>query len=219
MNGVYPFAELGLSYLEDTKQLTPVLKTFDIKFDSIDVTTDRKPFVNVLLKVFHHMLPPIVSFSMKGIVRSLVPRISNLLIDPTIQIPNAHGGTDPYHVVINQNPVLSKDYAKFNVSLEEGKGYAFTRMRDESKKSPFELYLQGYQDGNDGTFYRVMGLDIEKDFQDELKAQNIDVAKSIDISDDFPKRKRFGFSEKYHSDFDSHSYPRSRNGEENMKYF
>lgn len=37
IDGVNPFAELGLSYLSDTKQLTPVLKTFDIKFKSIDV--------------------------------------------------------------------------------------------------------------------------------------------------------------------------------------
>ena len=73
------------------------------------------------------------------------------------------------------------------------------------------MYLQGYQDRDDGTFYRVMGLDIEKDFQDELKAQNIDVAQSIGVSDDFPKRKRYGFSEKYH--------PRPRNGEDYAKYF
>lgn len=37
INGVNPFAQLGLNYLKDTKQLTPVLKTFDIKFQSIDV--------------------------------------------------------------------------------------------------------------------------------------------------------------------------------------
>jgi hypothetical protein len=39
ITGVNPFAQLGLAYLSDTKQATPVLKTFDIKFTSIDVIT------------------------------------------------------------------------------------------------------------------------------------------------------------------------------------
>lgn len=176
---------------------------------------DRKPFVNVFLKVFHHMLPPIVSFSMKGVVKSLVPRISGLLIDPKIVIPNNHGGFDPYHVVVNQDPELTKQYAKFNVSLEGGDGHAFTQMRDESKKSPFELYLEGYQDGNDGNFYRVMGLDIEKDFKDELKSQNIDTPDFVNT----PKKTRFRFSKKYEETFEAPPPRHRAHGTHNLKYF
>jgi hypothetical protein len=156
---------------------------------------------------------------MKAIVRSLVPRISALLIDPKIEIPNSHGSLDPYHVAVNEPPVLNKQYAKFNVSLEEGNGHAFTQMRDESKKSPFELYLEGYRDGNDGNLYRIMGLDLEKDFQDELKAQNV---KSSEYITTPSKKRRFGFSKKYEESSEERievTPPRVHYSHNVMKYF
>jgi hypothetical protein len=152
---------------------------------------------------------------MKTIVQSLVPRISGLLIDPKIEIPNSRGGIDPYHVTINEPPVLNKKYAKFNVSLEEGKGHAFTQMKDESKKSPFELYLEGYRDGNEGNLYRVVGLDLEKDFKDELKAQNIKTSEYIRIP---TKKTSFGFSKKDEESSEV-TPPRVHSSHNIMKYF
>lgn len=212
ISGVNPFAELGLTYLSDTKQLTPVLKTFDIKFKSIDAVMDNRPFVNVILKVFHHMLPPIVSFSMKGIVKSLVPRISSLLLDPKIAIPNNHGQTDQYHVVVNEPPILTKKFARFNVSLEPGDGNVFTPMKDISKKSPFEIYLEAYQDSENENYYRIQGLDIEKDFKAEMDAQHADNSKPLGT-------KNFGTS-KYEAEPDEITPPRGRaHGNHNLKYF
>lgn len=180
---------------------------------------EKRPFVNVVLKIFHHMLPPIVAFSMKGIVKSLVPRISGLLLDPNIGIPNSRGEIDQYHVVVNQEPILSKKFAKFNVSLEPGNGHVFTAMKDISKKSNFEMYLEGHPDSSSEKFYRIQGLDIEKDFKDEMDAQNVHNPKPLHS----PKnKKRFG-SSKYEEKSDEIreiTPPRVRtHGIHNLKYY
>lgn len=170
---------------------------------------EKEPFVNVILKIFHHILPPIVSFSMKGIVKSLVPRISSLLLDPNIGIPNNHGTVDQYHVVVNESPIISSTNARFNVSLEPGEGHVFTAMKDISKKSPFELYLESYQDSQKGNFYHIQGLDIEKEFSDEMHSHQSDAKKEI-----------FGFSKQEIAEETQVDLPRVRtHGTHNLKYF
>ena len=173
---------------------------------------DKHPFANIFLKIFHHMLPPIVSFSMKGIVKSLVPGISGLLLDPEIGIPNKDGKLDSYHVAINQAPIITKQAITFNVTLQSGPGNAFTPMVDQSKKSPFESYLEGYDDGNQGKFYRIQGLNVDNDFEDVLKSQH------ITISDGIPTEGKK--SEKFQIVQEDES-PRGRrtHSQENYKYF
>ena len=92
-------------------------------------------------------------------------------------------------------------FVRFNVSIDSGDGNAFTPLKDESKKTPFELYLQGYQDGGSGNFYRIQGLDLEKDFKDELKANQMNVPNFEDH--DMEKRpNNFQFSKKVDQSFD-----------------
>ena len=188
---------------------------------------DKHPFANIFLKMFHHLLPPIVSFSMKTVVKSLVPRISALLLDPKIGITNNHGTVDQYHVVINETPVFTKQYARFNVSLESGEGNAFTALKDVTKKPPFELYLEGYKDGSSGKFYCIQGLDVEKEFKEELdshkmETENLDSHKmEPENLDPLPPKKRpfrAGFSKKFEDEFEDKSKS-IFHSPKNYKYF